>query len=214
MVVVMASEIAVPIAASWILNGQVHLPAKDVNFPVNMLDRVVCIALSLISIVLLTYLINKFLVNAKKDEMTRNTEQVKNVLRAVETLSESLQTAGLALSQVSENESASAQELAATSEQLMKSSNILSSKTDESMSNNGEVSDSMRATIAITGKLAEAVQINQDIAESIRNENEQFYSINAMAESNAHDTSEAATQADTINDIVNEMTKLFKQNED
>ena len=155
-----------------------------------------------------------FLVNAKKDEMTRNTEQVKNVLRTVETLSESLQTAGLALSQVSENESASAQELAATSEQLMKSSNILSSKTDESMSNNGEVSDSMRATTAITGKLAEAVQINQDIAESIRNENEQFNSINAMAESNAHDTSEAATQAGTINDMVNEMTKLFKQDED
>ncbi len=94
MVVVTASEIAVSIAASWILNGQVHLPAKDVNF----------------------------LVNAKKDEMIRNTEQVKNVLRTVETLSESLQTAGLALSQVSENESSSAQELAATSEQLMNSS--------------------------------------------------------------------------------------------
>lgn len=386
MVAVTAVEIAVSIAASWILNGQVHLPAKDVNFPVNMLDRVVCIVLSLITIVLLTYLINKFLVNAKKDEMTRNTEQVKNVLRAVETLSESLQTAGLALSQVSENESASAQELAATSEQLMKNSNILSSKTDESMSNlselsewegvvadnvdkventsralldkskeneqllndlhaiNGEVSDSMSATTAITGKLAEAVQeigvtlnlineissstnllalnasieaarageagkgfavvatevgnlanstqeslkevqaviervqqnvrdittqveenseklntqsehfanvfkgmqdmtellnvsvdtiknmgkahneqsevikktvqINQDIAESIRNENEQFNSINAMAESNAHDTSEVATQAGTINDMVNEMTKLFKQDED
>ena len=69
MVVVTASEIAVSIAASWILN-----------------------------------------------------EQVKNVLRTVETLSESLQTAGLALSQVSENESSSAQELAATSEQLMNSS--------------------------------------------------------------------------------------------
>lgn len=38
--------------------------------------------------------------------------------------------------------------------------------------------------------------------------------INAMAESNAHDTSEVATQAGTINDMVNEMTKLFKQDED
>ena len=35
-----------------------------------------------------------------------------------------------------------------------------------------------------------------------------------MAESNAHDTSEVATQAGTINDMVNEMTKLFKQDED
>lgn len=55
------------------------------------------------------------------------------------------------------------------------------------------------------------VSINQDIAESIRNENEQFASINAMAESNANDISQVASQASAINDMVDEMSKLLKQ---
>ena len=381
-VAVTAGEIAVSIVVSWFLSGGVHLPAKDVNFMVNMLDRVVCVTLSLVTIVLLTYLINRFLVNAKKDEMERNTERVTNVLSAVQSLSNHLFDAGAALSQISESESASAEELAATSQQLVESSNLLSAKTDESMANlselsewesivadnvekvevtsrdlidkskenerllsglhtiNGEVSESMHATIDAAQKLSEAVQeigvtlkliseissstnllalnasieaarageagkgfavvatevgnlanstqetlkevedvivrvqnnvkeitlqveensqklntqneyfdnvfssmqamtdllkvsenaintmgnvhskqsevikktvtINQDIAESIKNENEQFNSINAMAESNANSTVEVADQAGSINDMVDEMSRLLK----
>ena len=117
MVTVTAVEIGISIMASWFLYGEVHLPVRDGHFMVNMLDRVVCVVLSLASIVLLTFLINRFLVNAKKDEMEKNTEHVKNVLTSVQALSESLYAAGAALSQISENESASAEELAATSEQ-------------------------------------------------------------------------------------------------
>ncbi len=65
------------------------------------------------------------------------------------------------------------------------------------------------------GKQAEVIKktisINQEIAESIRNENEQFNSINAMAESNANDTTEVATQASVINEMVDKMTQLLKQ---
>lgn len=65
------------------------------------------------------------------------------------------------------------------------------------------------------GKQAEVIKntvaINQDIAESIRNENEQFNSINAMAESNANDTAEVTAQASAINDMVEEMSRLLKQ---
>lgn len=65
------------------------------------------------------------------------------------------------------------------------------------------------------GKQAEVIKktvsINQDIAESIRNENEQFNSINAMAESNANDTAEVAAQAGAINGMVDKMTQLLKQ---
>lgn len=55
------------------------------------------------------------------------------------------------------------------------------------------------------------VSINQDIAESIQNENEQFNSINAMAESNANDTTHIATQAGAINEMVEHMNRLLKQ---
>lgn len=53
------------------------------------------------------------------------------------------------------------------------------------------------------------VSINQDIAERIRNENEQFISINAMAEGNSNDTAEVAAQAGVINDMVEEMSRLL-----
>lgn len=381
MVSATAAEIAASIIASWFLYGDVHLPAKDGAFMVNMLDRIVCVSLSLVTIILLTYLINKFLVNAKKAELEKNTEHVNKVLSAVQTLSEKLLDAGVSLSQISESESASAQELAATSDQLVQSSNMLSSKTDESVSNlnelnewaaivadnvekvesasknlidksmenerllnnlhaiNGEVSDSMRATTDVALKLSDAVQeigvtlklindissstnllalnasieaarageagkgfavvatevgnlanstqdslkevqaviarvqnnvkeikfhvnenseklqtqndyfnnvfqsmrdmtellntsvdaintmgdahskqadvikntvsINHDIAESIRSENEQFVSINAMAGNNASDTAQVAVQAGTISQMADEISKLL-----
>ena len=58
--------------------------------------------------------------------------------------------------------------------------------------------------------IKKTVTINQDIAESIRNENDQFHSINVMAESNATDTTEIATQVGVINDMVDKMTRLFR----
>lgn len=58
--------------------------------------------------------------------------------------------------------------------------------------------------------IKKTVSINQDIAESIRNENDQFQCINVMAESNATDTTEIATQAGVINDMVDKMTRLFR----
>ncbi len=385
MVAVASFEIIASIIVSWILNGSVHLPARNETFEVNLLDRGVCVVLSLATIVLLTYLINRFLVDAKKNELEKNTEHVKSILFAVQELSESLHAAGLSLSQISENENTSAEKLASTSEQLVDKSNMLSAKTDESMGNldelsqwesvvadnvdkvemasrdlldkarenekllndlhtiNGEVSESMGATTEITQKLSDAVQeigvtlslisdissstnllalnasieaarageagrgfavvatevgnlanstqeslkvvqsviervqqnvseitlqveenavklgtqneyfanvfqcmqdmtkllnvsvnavetmleaqgkqaeviketvsINQDIAESIRSENELFNSINAMAESNAGDTTEVAKQANIVNEMVDRMTKLLKRDE-
>ncbi len=61
--------------------------------------------------------------------------------------------------------------------------------------------------------IEKTVSINQAIAESIRNENEQFNSINAMAESNANDTTQLAAQASAINDMVDEISRLLKQDE-
>ena len=58
--------------------------------------------------------------------------------------------------------------------------------------------------------IQKTVSINQYIAESIKYENEQFVSINQMAESNANDTAEVAMQANIINDMVEEMSHLLK----
>lgn len=57
------------------------------------------------------------------------------------------------------------------------------------------------------------VSINQDIVESIKFEYEHFTSINSMAESNANDTAEVAAQANAINDMVDKITQLLKQDQ-
>lgn len=134
-------EITVSLAVVWVVKSNIMLPDQGEMFITNMFDRVVCVALSLPTIVLLTYLINRFLVNAKKDEMERNNEKVRNVLNSVQSLSESLLSAGQALSQISDNESASMEELSATSEQLLMGSNRLDGKTKESMENLNELDE-------------------------------------------------------------------------
>lgn len=135
MILVTAIEITLSIFVSWGLSGDTLLPVKDALFIPNLIARLVCLILSLAFIVVLTYLISYFLVNAKKDEMERNNEKVKMVLDSVQHLAKELATAGSSLSGISENESASAEELAATSDQLLESSNLLGDKTEESLSN-------------------------------------------------------------------------------
>ena len=57
------------------------------------------------------------------------------------------------------------------------------------------------------------VLINKDIAESIRQENQQFISINAMVESNVNDIAEITTQVNSINGMVDEISTLIKTEE-
>lgn len=141
LVAVTSIEIAGSLVIAWFVKASVLLPVNDEMFITNIADRGVCLSLSLPTTVLLTYLVNRFLVNAKKDEMERNNEKVKNVLDSVQSLSQSLLSAGKALSQISENESASVEELSATSEMLLEGSNRLDGKTRESMENLNELDE-------------------------------------------------------------------------
>lgn len=185
LVAVTSIEITVSLVIGWFVKAQVLLPVKGEMFITNIADRGVCLGLSLPTTVLLTYLVNRFLVNAKKDEMERNNEKVKNVLNSVQSLSESLLSAGQALSQISENESASVEELSATSEQLLEGSNRLDGKTRESMENLNELDewknvmadnvekveqtskDLLDKTRENEKRLAELKEINGEVSESM-----------------------------------------------
>lgn len=58
--------------------------------------------------------------------------------------------------------------------------------------------------------IKQTISINQDIAENIKNEHEQFTSINAMADTSANATAAVATQAGAINGMVEKMTQLLE----
>lgn len=139
MVTATSIEIFLSIIVSWVIRGNVHLPEKDMSFMVNMMDRVVCLLLSLPTLIVLIVFVDKYMINAKKDEIEKNAEQVRNVLKSVNAISDNLFSAGKELSNISDMESTSAEELAATSQQLAANSELLSEKTKESLSNLDEL---------------------------------------------------------------------------
>lgn len=88
----------------------------------------------------------------------------------------------------------------------------------------GDISELLKESVTAVETMGEAhgkqadvikntVSINQDIVESIKFEYEHFTSINSMAESNANDTTEVAVQANAINDMVDKITQLLKQDQ-
>ncbi len=178
LVAIVSVEIGASIVTSWFVWGDIHLPQKNDYFIVNLVDRIVCVLLSLAIIILMTYLMSHFLINAKKDEMERNNEHVRKVLNSVQALSENLSSAGTALLQISENESASAEELSATSELLLESSNLLEEKTEKSMSNLNELSqwevvvnDNIKKVEAASNDLLDKANDNESLLNSLQNMN-------------------------------------------
>ncbi len=200
--------------ASWIIKADVLLPLKDGMFMPNILNRIVCVSLSLPTIVLLTYLISRFLVNAKKDEMERNNEQVKNVLNSVQALSDKLFRAGNALSQISENESTSVEELSATSEQLLESSNMLGTKTEESMANLNEldewknvVADNVEKVEMTSNDLLNKSKENEKQLSDLKSINKDVSDSMVATTDVARKLSEAVEQIGTTLSLINEISE-------
>lgn len=213
MVAVTSLEIGGSVIVSWFLWSEIHLPMQNEFFMTNLFDRIVCVALSLPTTVLLTYLINRFLVNAKKDEMERNNEQVKTVLSAVQSLSENLYSAGTILSEVSQNEGASAQELAATSEELLESSNLLDSKTTESMDNLNElkeweavVADNVNQVENVSRDLLQKSKDNETLLNELHAINNEVSSSMVVTIEVAQKLSEAVKEIGVTLNLINDIS--------
>lgn len=89
--------------------------------------------------------------------------------------------------------------------QSMKEMTELLKQSVDTINSMGEAHNSQATVIHST------VSINQEIAESIRSENQQFVTIHAMADSNAIDTTNVAQAANSINEMVEEMSRLLNQ---
>lgn len=141
LICMVSAEIFLSIVVSSVIKADTLLPVKGELFFPEMAVRTIGIVLSLASIILIVFLINRYLVNMKRNEIEANNERVQNVLETVQELSRKLLKSGTVLSEISENETASVQELAATSDVLMNNSNELSGKSDVSVSNLNELKE-------------------------------------------------------------------------
>ena len=137
-----AAGIVASIIVSSLITADVVLPALGPDFIPELVIRVICIALSLSCIILMTFLTSYFLVNVKRDELETNNARVQNVIAKATDLTAGLVNASISLSDISKSESAAAEKLSVTSASLLENSNGLILKAQKSMSNLNELKES------------------------------------------------------------------------
>lgn len=202
LVAISGVEIFVSLVVSWFLHGNVTLPARDALFLPSMLNKVICLFLSIVGLFLITFFVNHFLVNAKKDEMEQNNERVTTMLQSVSELSERLSSAGNVLSGVSQNQSASVEELSATSESLLAGNIELSRRSDDSIENLRE----LQKWESIVNEHVDTVKRSSDVLlEKSKDSEEQLQSlktVNAEVTDSMERTNEVAAKlSDAVKEI-------------
>lgn len=213
MVLITSLEIALSLIVSWIVRADVLLPPQNDLFMVNIINRIVCVILSLGFIWLMTWMVEHFLVHAKKDEMQKNNERVENMLSSVSELSEKLEEAGSILSNISDNESASAQELSATSETLLSSNTELKGKSDDSMLNLAElqkwvgiVDEQMEKVSTSSNDLLEKSHGNEEKLQTLKSINEEVAISMQHTNDIAEKLSDAVKEIDITLNIISEIS--------
>ncbi len=202
MVLITSVEIALSLIVSWGIRGETLLPHRDSLFIPNMVNRFVCIPLSLLFIWLLTWLVQRFLVNAKKDEMEKNNERVQGVLHSVSGLSEKLVRAGDVLQTITASESASAEELSATSEHLLTNNTALTEKSEESIENLNEL---RQWETVVSQHVTEVENSSKELLEQSRISEQRLSSlreINAEVSESMNSTNQVASRlSDAVQEI-------------
>ncbi len=167
MVLIVIGEIVISLVISWFINGS-SLPIRDDIFIPEMALRIVCVTLSMISIYLVAFFAERFLINAKKSEIEENQNRVEAVLNKVSDLSSRLGNASTLLLDASQNESASTEELSAISEQLLENSENMLLKSATSKENLSELEGS---SMEMANKMGDVDEISKDL-ESVSASNE------------------------------------------
>lgn len=219
MVGVAVVEIALSLVVSWIIRSSVLLPVKNDFFLPNMINRSVCVMLSLPSIWLFCFFIRRFLVNAKKDEMERNNERVQKVLDNVTHIAVELGEASNFLVTTSQKESESTEELSAISENLLDSSTNMLDMSARSKKNLKQLEDSSKS---MEVKMQDVDQISKELVD-ISSANEQalnkLMSMSVEVEQSTNETHEVTEKLleesgeigktlDIINDIAESINLL------
>lgn len=109
-------------------------PAEDMFWSEAVL-RTICITLSMLGVIALVVFVNKFLLNAKKEQMEKNNARIQGLLESVEVIAGKLGEASHVLVETTQNQSASTEEISAISGNLLESSFVMMDKSKESKGN-------------------------------------------------------------------------------
>ena len=206
-------EVFVSIIVSSFLKQGTSLPITDSLFTAEIILRLTCLVLSFASIILSVYLFNKYLVNMKKNELEANNERIESVISTAQGLTETLLTAGNALSEISESKSSSAEELAATSEMLLENSNELSKKSKHSLGNLNElkkwgnvVNENVEHVKGTSRELLQKSEANEEILKILQSVNQEVVASMASTTTVAKKLSTAIKEINMAFNIINDIS--------
>lgn len=101
----------------------------------DLILRIICISLSMFGVIILAFFVEKFLLNAKKEQLEKNNARVNMLLDKVSNIAGQLGEASHVLVGTSQKESASTEELSAISETLLESNTMMMEKSEKSQDN-------------------------------------------------------------------------------
>lgn len=204
-------EITCSLIIAYIVNGDKLLPVKDETFMPNMMGRTFCLVLTMFFIYLNIYMVSRFLVTAKKDEMERNNERVQNVLDKVTHIAGQLGNASKLLVTTSQSESASTEELSAISESLIESSDNMMKKADRSKENLVHLEKSSQN---METKMQDVEQITRELVDmSVSNEQvlNNLMSMSSEVEKSTHQMREVTNKLLAETGEIGEALSIIKE---
>lgn len=124
--------------------------------------RGVCVTLGLTGIVVMVVFVNKFLLNAKKEQLEANSLRMEKVILKVTDVTRQLADASHSLIETSQTESASTQELASISQSLLESNSTMKEKSEQCQENMTHLNESSKN---MSGKMQNLDGISKDLVE-------------------------------------------------
>lgn len=147
--------------------NSVTQPDKNL-FWSDVVLRTICITLSMVGVIILMLFIDKFLLNAKKEQLEKNNARVNMLLESVNSIAGQLGEASYALVGTSQKESASTEELSAISETLLENNTIMMEKSEKSKENLANLEKSSQN---MEQKMQNVDQISKELVDiSVSNE--------------------------------------------
>ena len=151
----------------------------DSMFWTDTVLRTICVTLSLLGVVALVVFVNKFLLNAKKDQLEKNNAKVNELLEHVGVIAGKLGEASYALVETTQNQSASTEEISAISENLLQNSTVMMDKSKESK---GNLSDLEMSSQEMEQKMQNVDRISKELVDISTTNEKSLNNLMAMSE--------------------------------
>ena len=158
--------------------NSVTRPAEEL-FWSDVVLRTIYIILSLFGVIVLVVFVNRFLLNAKKEQLEKNNNKVKNLLNKVSDFAGKLGEASSALVETSQSQSASTEEISAISENLLGNSAIMMDKSKKSKEN---LSDLDRSSQDMEQRMMNVDQMSKELVDISSTNEQSLNNLMAMSE--------------------------------